>query len=323
MNILILSAGIRNKIVQYFKETLGNDGQVFATDMSEFAPAVYEADKFFKVPPVMEENYIDSLLLICRREKVDGIVSLMDDDLSLLAKNREQFQKVGTTVIGSSLELCERSIDKWEMYCWLKENKYKTAESYIDLGLFIKDYQKGKIDFPVFVKPTCGGGSQSIAKVNDLKTLQQIFEKAQEQLMIQQFMDGCEIGADVYIDILSKEVVSIFTKEKLVMRSGETNKSVSIKDPALFALIEDFVLKSGYLGQIDIDVFRVDGEYYISEVNPRFGGGYPHAYECGCNHMKCIINNLNGIANEKCIGNYDENYYMMKYNEVMIRKIEK
>lgn len=29
-------------------------------------------------------------------------------------------------------------------------------------------------------------------------------------------------------------------------------------------------------GQIDIDIFDINGEYYISEVNPRFGGGYPH-----------------------------------------------
>ena len=61
-----------------------------------------------------------------------------------------------------------------------------------------------------------------------------------------------------------------------------------------------------------------DLEYYISEVNPRFGGGYPHAYESGCNHMKMIISNLKGIKNEVEIGKYDENIYMMKYNEVKI-----
>ena len=70
----------------------------------------------------------------------------------------------------------------------------------------------------------------------------------------------------------------------------------------------------------DIDIFDVDGEYYISEVNPRFGGGYPHAYECGCNHIKLILNNLEGKTNAKNIGAYDEGVYMMKYNEIMVRK---
>src|SRR5699024_586252 len=93
-----------------------------------------------------------------------------------------------------------------------------------------------------------------------------------EGLMIQEFLNGQEIGADVYIDLISGEVVSIFTKKKILMRAGETDKAVSFKDPALFQLIEKFVLEAGFRGQIDIDIFDIDGRYYISEVNPRFGG---------------------------------------------------
>ena len=140
--------------------------------------------------------------------------------------------------------------------------------------------------------------------------------------MIQEFLDGQEIGADVYIDVISGKVVSIFTKKKIKMRAGETDKAVSFKDPKLFALIEKFVSEAGYRGQIDIDIFNVEGEYYLSEVNPRFGGGYPHAYEAGCNHIKMIQNNLNGIINDECIGNYEENIYMMKYNETCIRRMD-
>ena len=71
----------------------------------------------------------------------------------------------------------------------------------------------------------------------------------------------------------------------------------------------------------DIDIFEINGEYYISEVNPRFGGGYPHAYESGANHMKFIMNNLRGKRNVSVVGeNYEEGTYMMKYNEVMVRK---
>ena len=55
-------------------------------------------------------------------------------------------------------------------------------------------------------------------------------------------------------------------------------------------------------------------------MNPRFGGGYPHAYECGCDHMKLIINNLNGQANKVNIGQYEDGIFMMKYNEIMVKK---
>jgi len=35
--------------------------------------------------------------------------------------------------------------------------------------------------------------------------------------------------------------------------------------------------------------------------------------------MRLILNNLQGKANVKNIGNYDENIYMMKYNEIAIK----
>ena len=38
--------------------------------------------------------------------------------------------------------------------------------------------------------------------------------------------------------------------------------------------------------------------------------------------MKLILNNLEGIANKKNIGAYDEGIYMMKYNEVKIKRLD-
>ena len=323
MNILLLSVGTRNKIVQYFKKTLGSEGHVIVTDMQTLAPAIYEADKFYTVPRITAPGYIDIILDICRKEKIDGVLSLIDPELSLLAENKDKFAEVGTTVIGSSYELCELSLDKMQMYDFCIKNGFNAARSWNELNAFKKEVEAGRISFPVFVKPQCGSASIAISKVYDMETVELLFShaKEREQLMIQEFLDGQEIGADVYIDMISGEIVSIFTKKKLLMRAGETDKAVSFKDEKLFALVKKFVKAAGYRGQIDIDIFDIDGEYYISEVNPRFGGGYPHAYECGVDHMKLICNNLKGIANEAHIGAYEENIYMMKYNEVAVRKI--
>ena len=139
--------------------------------------------------------------------------------------------------------------------------------------------------------------------------------------IIQELLDGQEIGADVYIDPISKKVVSIFTKEKIKMRAGETDKARSFKDQKLFDLVASLVEKIGYEYMIDMDVFRINGEYYVSEINPRFGGGYPHAYESGVNFPKLIINSVNQIENENQIGNYEEDIYMMKYNELKVTKL--
>jgi len=319
MNILILSAGTRNKVVQYFKKAVGNDGKVIATDMSDLAPAVYEADKFYKVPRMTDPGYIDVIFDICKKEHIKGVLTLIDPELSLLAKHKEDFAALGVTVVGSSYELCERALDKMEMYQWLNAHGYRCAKSYTDKEKFYADVEAGCVTYPVFVKPVRGSASIAISKVYDKETVELLFAH-NDGLMIQEFLSGQEIGADVYIDMISGEVVSIFTKKKIVMRAGETDKAVSFKDEKLFHLIEDFVKESGWSGQIDIDIFDVSGEYYISEVNPRFGGGYPHAYECGCDHMQMILNNLYGKVNEKTIGAYEDDIYMMKYNEVMIRK---
>lgn len=321
MNILLLSTGTRNKIVQYFKKALDGNGKVVCTDMSNLAPSIYEADKFYTVPRMTALGYVDIIIDICKKEKIDGVLSLIDPELSLLAKNVERFAAIGTKVIGSSYELCEMSLDKYKMYNWLTNHGYKCARSYMNKEKFLADVNEGKIGYPVFVKPARGSASIAISKVYDQETLELLFSH-DDNMMIQEYLNGQEIGADVYIDMISGEVISIFTKKKIKMRAGETDKAVSFKDERLFELIKRFVSDAGYRGQIDIDIFDIDGEYYISEVNPRFGGGYPHAYECGCNHVELIKNNLEGNINKVIIGDYEPDIYMMKYNEVCIKNIK-
>lgn len=319
INILILSCGTRNKIVQYFKRELEGKGQVMATDCSPLAPALYDADKYFIVPRMDEEGYLDVILSICKENNIHAVLSLIDPELSLLAENKDAFLNIGTIPIVSDYNVVELSFDKYEMYKFLVENGFKTIRSYIDKEEFFRDVEKGIIDYPVFVKPVKGSASININKVWSKDEIDLLF-KEHDNLMIQEFMDGTEYGADTYIDMISKEPVAIFTKKKIKMRAGETDKSVSIKDEKLFALIKEFVKKAGFSGIIDIDIFKVNDEYYISEVNPRFGGGYPHGYEAGVNIPKMIIENIAGNINKDTIGEFEEDIYMMKYNEIRIIK---
>lgn len=319
VNILLLSVGTRNKVVQYFKKTFSGTGNVIVTDASPLAPALYDADKYYTVPMMTDSGYLDVILEICKKENISGVLSLIDPELSLLAQNQGKFAEIGCTVIGSSYDLCEMSLNKWKMYQWLSSHGYRCANSYVDKEKFYGAVERSEVSYPVFVKPVCGSASIAISKAFDRETVDTLWNHS-EGLMIQEYLNGQEIGTDVYIDMISGDVVSIFTKKKLKMRAGETDKAVSFKDEKLFRLIEQFVKEAGFRGQIDIDIFDINGEYYISEVNPRFGGGYPQAYECGCDHMKMIMNNLQGKSNEKHVGEYKDGVYMMKYNEVMIRR---
>lgn len=317
MNILILSAGTRNKVVQYFKENIGKGGRVIATDCSHLAPAVYDADAFYLVPRITAPDYLDRILEICVEEKIDGVFSLIDPELSLLAKEKEKFLAAGTTPIISGYDLVETCFDKYRMFQMLTKMGIPTGKCYVDKEEFYRDVKDGKAGYPVFVKPVKGSASLNINKVYSHKEIDVLFE-LYDDLMIQEFMDGQEYGADVYVDMLSNRCTSIFVKKKIKMRAGETDKSVSVKIPSLFEMLQKFVEKCGFCGMIDIDIFRIDGVYYISEVNPRFGGGYPHAYESGVDMPAQVLRNLEGEENPVSIGQYREGVCMMKYNEIAI-----
>lgn len=102
------------------------------------------------------------------------------------------------------------------------------------------------------------------------------------------------------------------------MRAGETDKSVSIWDPALTKLMEKLVLELKPIGPMDVDVFKTEKGYCISEINPRFGGGYPHAHELGQNFVRCILNNLLGKTNKPSIGTFQPGVIMAKYEKICL-----
>ena len=321
MNILILSAGTRDKVVQFFKKELEGRGRVIATDCSNIAPALYEADQAYLVPRITEEGYMDKILSICHKEDIKGVFSLIDPELSLLAKERERFMAIGATPVVSSYDLCETALDKYRMYRMLQEMNICSPKCYTCREDFFQAREQGEIDYPVFVKPQHGSASIGINKVTGDEELNTLYDYC-DDMMIQEYMDGQEYGADVYIDLISGKCTSIFLKKKIKMRSGETDKSVSVKDFALFEKIRSFVEKCGFRGMIDIDLFLIGDKWYLSEVNPRFGGGYPHAYGCGVNTPAALIRNLEGKENPVTIGEYAEGVYMMKYNEIMLRTQE-
>lgn len=318
-NILILSCGTRNKIVQYFRRELGDRGLVFAADCSKLAPALYDADQHFILPQINSDGYIDILLSICKDHDIKGVLSLVDPELNILAEHQQDFLSIGTTPIVSDYRTVEMCFNKFDMYKFLSQHDIRTPKSYTSRREFMADFELGIIGFPVFVKPIRGSASLNAGKALTAAEFEYLFGHL-DGMMVQEYMEGIEYGADVYVDLISHEVVSIFTKQKLKMRAGETDKAVSFKDEKLFKLIKNLVRKAKLKGIIDMDIFKVDDEYYIGEVNPRIGGGCPMAIECGMNVPRMIINNLNGCINPEEIGNYEEHVYMMKYNEVMIQR---
>ncbi len=320
INILLLSVGTRNKIVQYFKKELNGRGEVFAADCSKLAPALYEADKYFIVPRISDDNYIDKILDICVANEINAVLSLIDPELSLISLNKERFLEINVLPVVSEYDLIEMCLDKFAFFKAMQEKNINTVKTYKNIETFVMDHNLGNIMFPIFVKPRKGSASTNINRVESLGELIYLFEKY-DDLIIQEYMSGQEIGADIYVDLVSRKTSAIFTKRKIKMRAGETDKSVSFIDENLFSFIERILDVFPFIGVLDMDIFEREGKYYISEINPRFGGGYPHAHACEVNLIDFIIKNLKGIENVPSIGNYRENIYMMKFNQTVIREL--
>ena len=62
-----------------------------------------------------------------------------------------------------------------------------------------------------------------------------------DDLLIQEYMDGSQYDVDTYVDLLNHEIISIFIKDKISMRSGEADKAVSLVDDRLMDLMQELL----------------------------------------------------------------------------------
>ena len=321
MNVLFCSAGRRVELLKDFRTTMGSTGKIVATDISPYAPALYAADQRYIVPRIDDENYIDTLIEICKKEKIDAVFTLIDPEIAVLSQNRHLFESLGIKVMVPYYDSAVLCFDKLKMYKFLKKNSIPTITTFETIDEFVVALQNERVKFPVFVKPRTGSGSVGACKVDDFESLQSIV-KNDPSLIIQEYIEGVDIDADVYIDAVSGKVVSAFTKKKISTTLGGANKTVSFKDEKLFAFIRKIVSTLDLYGPNDMDFFYKDGEYYLSEINPRFGGAYLHAYAAGVDFIKLIENNVEDIPNKEEFGNYEEDVVMMMYDSIVFKKKE-
>jgi carbamoyl-phosphate synthase large subunit len=319
MNYLFCSVGRRGELLKDFKKSIPNGSVLVAADNSPYAPALYLADKQYLVPRIDDASYIDVVLDICKKEKINAVTTFIDPEIELLSKNRARFAEIGVEVLAPYEETAALCFDKYEMFKFLKKEGIDTVMTWGTLADFDVDYKANKVAFPVFVKPRTGSGSVGARKVVDYEQLAEAM-RLDSSLIIQEFMNCLDLDADVYIDTISHQAVAAFSKKKIETRIGGASKTISFKDPALFEFISKIVATLKFNGPVDMDFFYRDGKYYLSEVNPRFGGAYLHAYGAGVDFIKLIENNLHGIANKPSFGEYDEGVVMLMYDSVVIRK---
>lgn len=319
MNILFCSVGRRCELLKDFRKTLGDSLNIVVTDHSEVAPAMAFADKAYQVPLINDPDYMPTILDICKKEKIGAVTTLIDPEIMLLARHRKEFEDLGVTVLAPYEETAKLCFDKYEMYRFLTQNRINTIKTYGSYEEFLTAYHAGEISFPVFVKPRTGSGSVGARKVETIESLKQVTD-GDKSLIIQELMTGEDLDADVYVDTISHKPVAIFSKRKLSTTIGGANKTISFKEEALFEFVKKVLGLLQFNGPLDMDFFYQDGKYFLSEINPRFGGAYLHAYGAGVDFVKLIAENMKGNENQENIGDYEEDVVMMMYDSVVIRK---
>lgn len=319
-NLLFCSVGRRGRLLRNVKETIGKTGLLVGTDNQSTAPALQFCDRQYVVPRITDPAYVDTILNICCENGVKAVTTLIDPEIEILAANTERFKEAGVIPLCPAPKSAIYCFNKYELFKYLTEKGIRTPLTFHDWDEFKAALADGRISFPVFMKPICGSGSVGAHKVHTLEQAEADWNSVEHDYIIQELMTGGDCDADVYVDTISHKAVAAFSKRKIETRIGGASKTISFKDPKLFAFIEKICSVFEFNGPLDMDFFIKDGEYYLSEINPRFGGAYLHAYGAGVDFIKLIVNNINGIENPVNIGDYDDDVLMLMYDDVVIAK---
>ncbi len=303
MNIFFTCAGRRTYLLKYFKEQLGSNDKIIGGDMQLSAPALSAADVSVQLPAVYADNYISKLLEVCKNEHIDMIISLNDLELPILAKHKHLFEEIGVNVVISSPEVIDVCFDKVKTADFVISLGLKAPKTYVCFELAKEAIDKKELSFPLILKPRWGSGSIGIEVVEDMEELFDVYSIllkkvkksilatasiGDEYILIQQYIKGKEYGLDIMNDFNGNNV-AVSVKQKLAMRAGETDKAITIDNYNIREMGAKIGKALKHIGNLDCDILEEDGEYYVLELNPRFGGGFPFSYEAGVNFPGALI----------------------------------
>lgn len=314
MNVLLSAAGRRAYLVEYFKQVahpLG--GRVYATNMIRETTGILAADAAEIVPPSVDPKYVDVMIGLCKKWKIKLLFSLHDWDAPIIAHARQKFLDVGTIPVMGSEGLLIMCLDKFATVQAMGKIGVKCPKTVLSA-----EEALACLSFPMIVKPRWGQGSLGLYKVEDREELMAAcklselrakrfavvcpwIDATQSQIVIQECVPGPEFGCDIVNDLAGK-FRKAFVKHKFAMRSGETEAAESVEHPVIELLAAAIGEKCGHLGCMDSDwMIGADGEPYLIELNPRFGGGYPFTHSAGANVPRACV--------QWALGQNDESWY--------------
>ncbi len=234
-------------------------------------------DVFHTVPLAADPNYLQSLLTICQRERVQLLIPIVDPEILLLADSKEIFEKSGVQLVISDPETVTICDDKYATVMFLKQHDIPTP--WTMLAEEIADPES--LTYPVFMKPRHGVGSVNAIRVDSPQEL--VWTKSRvSDMVVQEYLEGEEFTTDVLADFDGR-VLAVVPRQRLETKSGISYKGRTCRDETLIhwgGLIAE-VLNIRGPANIQCIVSKKMPIYF--EVNPRFSGGLPLTIAAGVN----------------------------------------
>lgn len=308
-SILVTSSGRRASLLKAFIEAAApRNWQVLAGDHDALAPTLYLAHRGIRLPAISSSGYIDSLLRTVENESVRLIVPTIDTELLPLARNAERFKEFGCTALVSSPEFVEMTADKWHTTRFFAANGIAVPASWLP-----DDCEESKLPDELFLKPRDGSASKNAFAVGR-DSLSRMLPGVPNPI-IQERIVGSEITVDALLD-LDGTPIHFVPRRRLRTLGGESIQGVTIDDSALrdwILRILELASQQGALGPLTIQAFLTSSGPVLTEINARFGGGFPLTCAAGGEYPRWILDAIHGERLSPCFGRFTRNLYMTRY----------
>ena len=307
-NVLITAASRRVPLVHGFQRALRQSregGFVIVTDVNPLSPAVYAADRAFRVPMATEPGYIDQVLEIAVGEDVRLVVPTIDDELVRFGQAVDRFAAHGIVVAVSSRETTLLCNDKYATCRELRRHGIDAAASWLP------DELPDTPVFPLFVKPRCGRGGVGAFAIRDARELAFFLTYVADPI-VQQYLDGPEFTIDMLCDFDGRPL-SIVPRRRDVIRAGVIDRGCTVNDRTLIALAEACAAAVPFAAAVNIQCRVVNGTPVVFEINPRFSGGIPLTIESGADFPQMLVELAAGRRVASSIGRFRDQLWMASY----------
>lgn len=311
-----------------FKAAVGPGGMVIAVDADPNAPALQSADKYAMSPRFHEPEFWRFIEDLVVRERIGLVIPLNDYELEGWATRREVFARRGITVAVSDLEVVQVSLDKWATFCLLREAGLPVPITCLGYDEALDALELGTMTFPVVVKPRWGSGSVNLGVANSRSELNWMVQRADStcvsrervdgsRVLVQEFIKGIEWGVDLVHDF-SGSFVTVWTKRKLAMRAGETDRACTKQSDSHRELARRVGEVLRPRGITDLDLIDGMNGSVVIDVNPRFGGGYPFSHLAGADLPSAMVAWASGATPDPFLLEIQENVIGAKTQQLVM-----